>query len=38
MTRFNSESKQIVIDTVNEAIATFDEKKIINKKNKKLKD
>ena len=38
MTRFNAESKQIVIDTINEAIASFDEKKIITKKNKKLKD
>jgi len=35
MTRFNNDSKQIVIDTVNEAIASFDEKDIINKKNKK---
>ena len=38
MTRFNSESKQIIIETVNEAISSFDEKEIINKKNKKLKD
>ena len=38
MTRFNLESNQIVIDTVNEAIASFDEKKIINKKNKKFQD
>ena len=34
MTRFNAESKQIAIDTVNEVIASFDEDKIINKKNK----
>ncbi|MDD4187409.1 MAG: hypothetical protein PHX04_01365 [Bacilli bacterium] len=38
MTRFNVDSKQIVIDTVNEAISSFDENKIINKKNKKLKN
>ena len=37
MTRFNEETNQIVIDSVNEAIASFDEKKIIDKKNKKLK-
>ena len=35
MSRFNTESKQIVIDTVNDSIASFDEKKIIDKKNKK---
>ena len=33
MTRFNLDSRQIVVDTVNEAIASFDEKKIIDKKN-----
>ena len=38
MTRFNDESKEIVIETINEAVASFDEKEIINKKNKKLKD
>lgn len=38
MTRFNKEANQIVIDAVNEAIASFDEKKIIAKKKKKLKD
>ena len=38
MTRFNVDSKQIVLDTINEAIASFDEKKIIDKKNRKLKD
>ena len=34
MTRFNTESKQIALDTVNEVIASFDENKIIGKKNK----
>ena len=38
MTRFNLETNQIVIDAVNEAIALFDEKKIITKKNKKFQD
>jgi len=38
MTRFHIESKQIVIDTINEAIASFDEKEIISKKNKKSVD
>jgi predicted house-cleaning noncanonical NTP pyrophosphatase (MazG superfamily) len=33
MTRFNADSKQIVVETINESIASFDEKKIINKKN-----
>ena len=38
MTRFNKEANQIIIDSVNEAIASFDEKNIIAKKNKKLRD
>ena len=38
MTKFNLESKQIAIDTVNDAIASFDERNIISKKNRKLKD
>lgn len=38
MTKFNLESKEIVIDTVNKAIDSFDEKEIINKKNKKFQD
>ena len=38
MTRFSAESKEIMIDTVNDSIASFDEKEIINKKNEKLKD
>ena len=38
MTRFNVESKQITLETINEAINSFDEKKIIDKKNEKLKD
>ena len=38
MIRFNSETNEIVLNTVNEAIASFDEKKIISKKNKKSKD
>ena len=32
ITRFNTESKQIVVETINEAIAPFDEKEIITKK------
>lgn len=32
MTRFNSESKQIIIETVNGTISSFDEREIINKK------
>ena len=35
MTRFNRESNEIVLDTINEAINSFDEKKIIEKKNEK---
>jgi hypothetical protein len=38
MTRFNKESQDIVIASVNEAIASFDESKIITKKNKNIKD
>ena len=38
MTKFNLESKQIAIDTVNDAIASFDERNIISKKNRKSKD
>lgn len=37
MSRFNLETRQIAIDTINEAIASFDESKIIDKKNKRLK-
>jgi len=33
MTRFNAESKQITLETINEAIASFDESRIITKKN-----
>ena len=35
MTRFNKDSKQIVIESINEAIASFDESRIIDKKNRK---
>ena len=32
MTRFNSETNQILLDTVSQAIESFDEREIINKK------
>lgn len=35
MTRFNSETNQIVLDTITQAIASFDESEIIKKKKKK---
>jgi hypothetical protein len=35
MTRFNLDSKEITLETINEVIASFDERKIIKKKNKK---
>lgn len=35
MMRFNEETNQITIETVNETIASFDESKIIAKKKKK---
>ena len=35
MMRFNEETNQIIIETVNETIASFDETNIISKKKKK---
>ena len=37
MCKFERESKEIMIATVNEAIASFDERRIIKKKNNKSK-